>query len=270
MLCMRCKVDFAKLYFVSKEDAAGTKIEGPLVCLRCYSETFPNRTLPMPAYEVRPESPKLVRRLSFDATEPSPIDKAFVASPGQTRTLSVDEALQCIANENRTSRVGFTWGPQKFNQAWLDSINRNEVIDYSLSIPKECAQGLGVYLAANIFGSCSYGNTEDTSILMVTCVNTPTLDYSSSKKKTELANEVARRTNVRMTGPELDAHLNAKACRVCAIKIYGNYFALTTGENVTPTFDIANSVSQAHVKIVAASSYPHAKAYLHKLGLLQG
>jgi len=270
MLCMRCKTNVSTSYFVSKEEAKGTLIQGPLVCQQCYVKTFPGKPLPRPIYVDPPRSPEPVRLGSqLDAGEPNPIGMAFVAPPRQAaRTFSVDDALQFIADGNRKSMTGFTWGPIRFNQAWAESIEKNEVITYALTIPKDCEQGLGVYLATTIWKSCSYGNTDDTSVLMVTCANTPMLDYSSTKEKDALAQKVSELTGVTITGVQLTEHLSAKACRVRAIKQYGNYFALTTGENVTATFDAAaikRSVSAPHLKIVSESSYPHAKNYLAQL-----
>lgn len=270
MLCMRCRKVVDTTYFVSKENAEGTAIKGPLVCQPCFLETFPSKPLPRPTYiQPPPALGPILLGSPLLVSEPSLIGRPFVPPPRQqSRQLSLDEALQFIADSNLINIVGFTWGPKKYNDAWAESIRVNDVITYALSIPKDCEQGLGVYLAENIWKSCSYGNTDDTSLLMVVCTGTPMLDYSTKRTKDALALRVAELSGVTMDGTELTVYLSQKACTVRAIKKYGNYFALTTGRGVVTTYDgarIGPYVSAQHRQIVASSSYPHAKAYLEKL-----
>ena len=270
MLCMCCKKDVEVLYKVSKEDAEGTNIQGELVCAPCHISTFPSKPLPQAEYIHPPIANEPVKLGAQPlVTVQSPLGVAFEPPPQQAvRVLSIDDALQLLADGNRKTSTGFTWGPDKYNRAWAESIDNNAVIEYSLTIPKDCEQGLGVYLAANIWGSCSYGNSADTSLMMVVCTNTPMLDYSSQKEKSALALQLAILTGVTLDNNQLTVHLSARACRVRAIKKYGNYFALTTGENVIATFDgadIKKMVSAQQVSNVNNSAYPHAKDYLAKL-----
>jgi hypothetical protein len=268
MLCMKCKKTFEKLYFVSKEDARGTAIEGPLVCIVCFIDTFPKTVLPQPAYITERDSPRPARRLSFSATLPNPVDVAYNPALGQPAVMSVDEALQSIANAKRSTRIGFSWGPKKYNDKWLDAIKGNRVIEYAQTIEKDCEQGPGVYMATSVWKSITYANTDDTSLLVVDCRDTPTLDYSSEKNKKALAEDVHRLTNVTMTGLEIYTQLSSKACAVRAIKVYGNYWALTTGENVNVSYDIPASVKPSDLKIAKDGS-PHASNYLIKIGAIK-
>jgi hypothetical protein len=240
MLCMCCRQVFQQTYFVSKEEAVGTPIQGPLVCMSCYIKCFPDQPLPNPIYikqglttePVRMSAPLLV-------SKSSPIGMSFSSPPIHcVQHYSMEDALQKIADENLTSCNLFSWGPHKYNRLWAQSIKDKEVIEYSLRSGKEsCAQGLGIYMAQTIHTSSSYANTDDTSVIMLICNNTPTLDYCTRSIRIGLASKVSELTGITIDEACLQEYLNSTTCRTRAIKKYGNYWAVTTGVNVVATFD---------------------------------
>jgi hypothetical protein len=267
MLCMCCGQVFEQTYFVSKEAAVGTPIQGPLVCMSCYIKNFPNQRLPNPAYIDQLHTMEPVKMgTPLPVNESSPVGMSF-SSPRvhAVRHYSLEEALQKIADENLTSCKIFTWGPHKYNKLWAQSIKDKEVIEYSLRSGKEsCAQGLGVYMAQTIHGSYTYANTHDTSVLMLICNNTPTIDYSTRMIRIALASKISELTGIEIDEKNLQDYMNETKCHTRAIKKYGNYWAVTTGVGVVPTFDyqlIFEAAKKDGFDRVKRGS-PHGAAYL--------
>jgi hypothetical protein len=271
MLCMCCKKMVDRTYFVTQEEAQGKPIEGPMICLPCYAKSFPGKSLPPCAYIYSDRSVEPIRLGQPHPVHATPLLGSAFVTPQihSVQKYTIETALQKIANDSPTSCTVFSWGPRKFNLKWAESIISNVVIEYSIVSGKEsCAQGLGIYVAQKIWSSASYGNTDDTSILMLTCTDVPTLDYSSKSAKTQLAKLVTEMTGVTITADVLLEYLNSTACLTRAIKKYGNYWAVTTGKGVVPTLEfepIRRAVSANDV-VLAKNGHDCAKKCLEDLG----
>lgn len=258
MMCMRCHRMVDWTVFVTKEEAHGTKITGPMVCMHCFASEFPSKPLPEVQYRYVKGQVEHVRRGPLlHVMDPSPVSIAFAsASASVSPVLSLDQALFEIACELPTSGNFFTWGPKPYMELWVTAIAENRVLEHAavVNLEKGCPpQGPGLYLAKTIMSSICWAQFGDPHPLMVTLNRVPTLMFTGRKERGVLLLRVNTLCQTALTELELETFLFSAQFSVPCLKFYGNFSVLSTATNVVATADEGRITLSAKSDMVKAS-----------------